>query len=123
MDIEKIALNFSNILLKSQKCSVNSRSECDISTEIAGKKINSPIFCANMVSILTPDICKIFDDNGWFHIYHRINGNNDITVHIYSVLDIISGKYKTIGNVPFLIQLALDYGMGVYSPKEVVVNY
>ena len=78
MNSSKIALNYSDIILKSQKCIVSSRSECDISTEIAGKPINSPVFCANMKSILTQDICKIFDDAGWFHVYHRIGGIYDI---------------------------------------------
>ena len=31
-----------------------------------------------MKSILTPDICKVFDESGWFHIYHRIDGCDDI---------------------------------------------
>lgn len=82
MNEEKIALNFSNILLKSNFCKVDSRSQCDISSEIAGKKIKCPIFISNMKSILTPDICKIFDESGWFHIYHRINENEDIFKYV-----------------------------------------
>lgn len=76
--LEDVALDYKNILLKHGKCIVNSRSECDISTEIAGKRVNSSVICANMPAVLNKDICKLFDDAGWFHIYHRIGGIDDI---------------------------------------------
>jgi GMP reductase len=31
-----------------------------------------------MKSVLTPDICKKFDEKGWFYVYHRINGVSDV---------------------------------------------
>jgi GMP reductase len=77
-----LALNYENIILKHKKCIVSSRSECDISTVIAGKRVSSPVFPSNMKAIVSKDICKIFDDAKWFHIYHRIDGQNDILDYI-----------------------------------------
>jgi GMP reductase len=76
------ALNYKNILLKHGKCSVSSRSECDITTTIANKKVNAPVFCSNMVSVLNHDIIKKFDDNKWFHIWHRIGDYTHIKEYI-----------------------------------------
>ena len=76
------ALNYSNILLKHGRCIVNSRQECDISTKLANKQIASPVFCSNMPAVINSDICKQFDDAGWFHIYHRLGGYDDIYNHV-----------------------------------------
>lgn len=76
------SLNYKDIILKHKKCIVDSRNECDISSEIANKKIKCPVICSNMPAILTKDICRLFDDLGWFHIYHRIGGIDDIKNYI-----------------------------------------
>lgn len=76
------ALFYKDILLKHAKCIVNSRKECDISTQIAGKKIAAPCFPSNMPSIINLDICRMFDKMGWFHIYHRLGGTKDILNYI-----------------------------------------
>jgi len=68
------ALNYKNIVLKSRKCIVDSRSECDITTEIAGKKINCPVFPSNMPAIVDIELCSVFDYNGWFHVFPRLGG-------------------------------------------------
>lgn len=73
----KTALSYKNIILKHGKCIVSSRNECDISTTIANKKVTAPVFCSNMVSVLNHDIVKKFDDNKWFHIWHRIGNSYD----------------------------------------------
>jgi IMP dehydrogenase/GMP reductase len=38
----------------------------------------TPVVMANMQSLVTPEICKMFDDNNWFYVYHRINGTSDV---------------------------------------------
>jgi GMP reductase len=76
------ALNYENILLKHGKCIVNSRKECNVSTFIAGKKATTPVFCANMPAVINQDICKMFDDAGWFHVYHRLGGYEDIINYV-----------------------------------------
>jgi len=77
-------LNFKDIILKHKKSVVNSRSECDISVFFGNKKYSSPVCCSNMKSILTPNICKIFDDRKWFYVYHRIDGSVDVKNFVIS---------------------------------------
>jgi len=76
------ALNYKNILLKHGKCIVSSRSECDITTTIANKRVNAPVFCSNMISVLNHNIVKKFDDNKWFHIWHRIGDYQHIKEYV-----------------------------------------
>lgn len=71
-------LNYSNIILRHKKSIVSSRSQCDITTKMGKKTYASPVCCSNMKSILTPSICKIFDDKNWFYVYHRIDGPSDV---------------------------------------------
>lgn len=73
IDFTKIGLGYENIVLKHNKCIVSSRAECDTSTEIAGKKIAVPCFPSNMKAIINEDICKQFDDAGWFHVFQRVD--------------------------------------------------
>ena len=80
--ITERALNYKDIILKHGKCVVSSRSECDITTKIAGKTVNAPVFCSNMVSVLNHDIVKKFDDNKWFHIWHRIGDYSHIKDYV-----------------------------------------
>lgn len=76
------SLNYKNILLKHGKCIVSSRSECDITTTIANKRVNAPVFCSNMISVLNHEVVKKFDDNKWFHIWHRIGDYQHIKNYI-----------------------------------------
>ncbi len=71
-------LNYEDIILRNNKSIVSSRSECDIRTYFGKKKYASPVCCSNMKSLLTQDICKIFDDRKWFYVYHRIDGRDDV---------------------------------------------
>lgn len=78
----KLGLNYNNIILKHGKCIVNSRSECDISTSFAGKKIACPVIPSNMSAITNLDICRKFDQRKWAHIYPRNKGADDIRRYI-----------------------------------------
>jgi GMP reductase len=75
-------LNYKDVLLKHKQSIVKSRSECDISTTIAGKIVATPVFCSNMTSVLNYDIVKQFDENGWFYIWPRTNGKDDTLNYI-----------------------------------------
>lgn len=70
---QKMALNFNNIILKHNKCVVNSRSECGITTTLGGKVIACPVIPTNMKSIINEDICKLFDDNKWGYVFQRVD--------------------------------------------------
>lgn len=74
----KKSYNYSDIVLKHKKSIAPSREYCDISTQFGAFKFRAPVCAANMKSIITPDICKIFDQNQWFYVYHRIDGEEDI---------------------------------------------
>lgn len=81
--MEFYSLNFKDIVLKHNRCDVRSRQECDIRTLIAGQdKFASPVICSNMPAVLNLDICRIFEDHGWFHVYHRLGGMKDIQNYI-----------------------------------------
>ena len=71
-------LNYQDIILRHNKSIVSSRSECNIETFFGKKKYASPVCCSNMKSLITPDICKIFDNRKWFYVYHRIDGPEDV---------------------------------------------
>lgn len=71
-------LNFEDVVLTPQKTVVNSRSECDTSAVLGKHTFAVPVVCANMKSVVTPEICKTFDDENWFYVYHRINGRQDV---------------------------------------------
>lgn len=75
--MEKV-LNYSDIILRHKKSIAISREDCDISTQFGPFVFRAPVCGANMKSIITPDICKIFDQNQWFYVYHRIDGEEDI---------------------------------------------
>ena len=72
------ALNYCDIILKHKKSIVGSRDECDITQSLGGFKFTTPVTISNMKSVQTQDICKKFDDHGWFYVYHRIDGPSDI---------------------------------------------
>lgn len=76
------ALNYKNIILKHKKCTVVSRGQCDITSIIAHKYVTCPVFCSNMVSVLNKDVVKKFDDNRWFHIWHRIGDYDNIKDYV-----------------------------------------
>ena len=76
--MQKQLLNYKDIILRHKKSIVNSREECDISIKLGNKVYKSPVCASNMKSILTKDICKIFDNRQWFYVYHRIDGVFDV---------------------------------------------
>lgn len=71
-------LEYDDILLRHRKSVVNSRSECDTSTELGKHTFAVPVVAANMKSILNKEICKQFDEENWFYVYHRIDGEGDV---------------------------------------------
>lgn len=70
--------NYKDVLLRHRKSVVNSRSLCDTSQRLGSHIFETPVVMANMQSLVTPDICKLFDENNWFYVYHRINGTSDV---------------------------------------------
>lgn len=71
-------LNYNDVVLRPQRSIVPSRSLCDTSASLGNNIFAVPVVAANMKSIITPEICKIFDKNNWFYVYHRIDGVQDV---------------------------------------------
>ncbi|MCB2040143.1 MAG: GMP reductase, partial [Rhodoferax sp.] len=49
--------DYENILLLPRKCRVESRSECDASTELGGRQFRIPVVPANMKTVVDESIC------------------------------------------------------------------
>lgn len=71
-------MSYKDINLIHRKSIVNSRDECDTSAILGKHSFSIPVVASNMKSILNKEICKIFDDNNVFYIYHRIDGIEDV---------------------------------------------
>ena len=63
--------DYENILLLPRKCRVSSRSECDASVELGGRKFRIPVVPANMKTVVSDDICLWLAKNGYFYVMHR----------------------------------------------------
>jgi GMP reductase len=71
-------LDYKDIVLIHNKSIVNSRSECCTEIALNYDTFSSPVIPSNMESIMTPQICKIFDDNNWLYVYPRTKGVLDV---------------------------------------------
>ena len=68
--------DYDNILLLPRKCRVESRSECDASVELGGRKFRIPVVPANMKTVVSEDICVWLAQNGYFYVMHRFDFDN-----------------------------------------------
>lgn len=70
----KIGLRYENIILQHNKGIVKSRSECDISADIGGIKLTTPVLMSNMPFLQEPnaDVLEIFNKRKWGYVYHRL---------------------------------------------------
>ena len=68
--------DYDNILLLPRKCLVESRSECDASVELGGRKFRIPAVPANMKTVIDEKICVWLAQNGYFYVMHRFDLDN-----------------------------------------------
>ncbi|MBS0343699.1 MAG: GMP reductase [Proteobacteria bacterium] len=68
--------DYDNILLLPRKCRVESRSECDASVELGGRKFRIPVVPANMKTVVDESICVWLAKNGYFYVMHRFDIDN-----------------------------------------------
>ena len=68
--------DYDNILLLPRKCRVESRSECDASIELGGRRFRLPVVPANMKTVVNEDICVWLAQNGYFYVMHRFDFDN-----------------------------------------------
>jgi GMP reductase len=65
--------DYDNILLLPRKCVVESRSECDTSTEFGPHRFKLPVVPANMKTVLDLPIAEYLAANGYFYVMHRFD--------------------------------------------------
>ncbi|MBS0468597.1 MAG: GMP reductase [Proteobacteria bacterium] len=68
--------DYDNILLLPRKCRVQSRSECDASVELGGRRFKLPVVPANMKTVVDENICVWLAKNGYFYVMHRFDLDN-----------------------------------------------
>jgi GMP reductase len=66
-------LKYSDVNLVPNFSIVRSRSDCDVSKEIGGKKFKLPVIPSNMKSVIDVRHCKWMSDNDYFYIMHRFD--------------------------------------------------
>ena len=54
---------------------------------------------------------------------HQLTSQESEQIEVVPAADIAAGKEKTIGNLPWLVALALDFGKGVHPPSRVTASY
>ncbi|MGN6529138.1 MAG: GMP reductase [Burkholderiaceae bacterium] len=65
--------DYDNILLLPRKCRVDSRSECDTSMALGGRRFKLPVVPANMKTVLDEGIARWLAANGYFYVMHRFD--------------------------------------------------
>jgi GMP reductase len=68
--------DYDNILLLPRKCHVESRSECDTSVELGGRRFKLPVVPANMKTVVNEPICVWLAQNNYFYVMHRFDLDN-----------------------------------------------
>jgi GMP reductase len=120
------SLYYKDIVLKHSKSIVESRSECDISQELGGRKFATPVVMSNMKSIQTREICKTFDESNWFYIYQRIDGWQDTLDFIKSSQEwnVVSISIGVKEDDAKMLSLAHAAGLRIdYITLDVALSY
>jgi len=63
--------DYDNILLLPRQCRVQTRSECDSSVELGGRRFKIPVVPANMKTVVDVNICRFLAQHGYFYVMHR----------------------------------------------------
>src|SRR5262249_10645597 len=56
-----------------RKCRVDSRSECDPSVELGGRRFKLPVVPSNMKTVIDESIARMLAGNGYFYVMHRFD--------------------------------------------------
>ena len=68
--------DYDNVLLLPRKCRVESRADCDPSTELGGRNFKLPVVPANMKTVVDEPITQWLAANGYFYVMHRFDVDN-----------------------------------------------
>ena len=69
------ALKYNQICLIPKYSECYSRSDCDTSVSLCGKKFQLPIIPANMKSVISMQVAKWMSENNYFYIMHRFDNS------------------------------------------------
>lgn len=100
------AYKYSDITLIPNYTECSSRSECDTSLEIFGKRYKLPIIPANMKSVINLDLSRWMSENDYFYIMHRFDDD------IYSQIEQANiEQWKTI-----------SFSIGVQDKDKTIIH-
>jgi GMP reductase len=68
--------DYDNILLLPRKCRVESRSECDTSTQFGAQRFVMPVVPSNMKTVVDEPIVEALARSGHFYVMHRFDLDN-----------------------------------------------
>ncbi len=68
--------DYDNILLLPRKCRVDSRSECDTSTQFGAQRFVMPVVPSNMKTVVDEPIVEALAQSGHFYVMHRFDLDN-----------------------------------------------
>ncbi len=116
--------DYDNILLLPRKCRVESRSECDASIELGGRRFRIPVVPANMKTVVDESICTWLAQNGYFYVMHRFDFDNLAFVQAMKAKDLYASislgvkkpdyemvdRFVALGLVPDYITIDIAHG-------------
>lgn len=111
-------MNFKDIILTHNKSIVNSREECNTTRNLGNHSFKFPVTISNMKSVVTKEVCQIFDNNNLFYVYQRIDGRQDVldfsrwannNLKITSISVGITKEWITLVEVLFYNRINIDY--------------
>lgn len=78
MKIERNHFRFEDVVLQHNLSTVKSRSEINTQIQQNGIILDTPVVLSNMPSCQNEEVLKIFNEQKWPYVYHRMFGNDDI---------------------------------------------
>lgn len=78
---------FRNIILQHNMSILKTRDDANISVEVNGKTVASPVVLSNMPSCQNSDVLSTFGRLKWPYVYHRLGGTYDILRFVRKIND------------------------------------
>ena len=113
--------DYDNVLLLPRKCRVESRSECDASTQFGARSFKLPVVPANMKTVIYEPISEWLAANDYFYVMHRFDLDNvaEGVGADYITIDIAHGHAesvrKTIEHIKARLPATFQWGMACVS--------
>ena len=114
--------DYEDIQLIPAKSIVKSRSECDTSVDLGGRRFKLPVVPANMQTVIDESLASWLAENGFFYVMHRFDEDSRQPfirrMHDQGVFASISLGVKP-GEYDFVQQLAKDQDLPEYITIDV----